>query len=292
MEVNIRELLEGLEDSSVPMNDENVVSVSRIKELTKMKAGPRNRSSSRGTRRRIITFALAAALILSMGAVVYAVGEIYEYRKIEDSRELTKQAEQGMEDIQRFIFGDHELTPVSYALYLDNDIGQSGVTKLTYTVDDTNTKVYIDYYDTGEIYYLDASELYPLDYSPYEFSQDYLEAKFPDKEALRQQLIEMAPGIIDNLHEDGWIKHSSADIFKADILPEHVLWIDHCEIRVLMNDDGAYALRLDPETFELKAFQYFNSEDMPKMMNGFYAALKEDRLAEWWKELQAIPTLG
>ena len=292
MEVNIRELLEGLEDSSVPMNDKNVVSATRIKELTKMKIEPRNRKPQNGTRRRIITFALAAALILSMGMVVYAVGEIYEYRKIEDSRELREQSEQGMEDIQRFILGDYELTPVSDALYLDNDVGQSGVTKFTYTVDGTNTKVYIDYYDTGEIYYLDASELYPFDYSPYEFSHDYLEAKFTDKEALRKQLIEMVPGIIDNLNKDGWIKHSSKDIFKADILPEQTIWIDHCEVRCLMNDGSSYEFWLDPESFALKAFLYFNSEDTPKMRDGFFVALKEDRLEEWWQELQSRPTLG
>lgn len=292
MEVNIRELLEGLEDSSVPMDDANVVSATRIKELTKMKIEPRSRKSYRGTRRRIITFALAAALILSMGAVVYAVGEIYEYRKIEDSRELSKQAEQGMKDIKRFVLGDYELTPVPYALYLDNDIGQSGVTKFTYTVDGMDAKVYIDYYDNGEIYYMDASELYPLDYSPYEFSADYLEAKFPDKEALRKQLIEMVPGIIDDLHEDGWIKHSSNDIFKTDILAEQVLWIEHCKVRSLMNDGSSYEFWLDPETFELKAFLHFNSEDTPKMRNGFYTALKEDRLEEWWEELQAQPSLG
>ena len=292
MEVNIRELLEGLEDSSVPMDDENVVSSTRIKELTRMKIEPGNRKSYSGTRRRIITFALAAALILSMGAVVYAVGEIYEYRKIAESRELSEKSEQGMEDIQRFILGDYELTPAPDALYVDNDAGQSGVTKFTYTVDGTNAKVYVDYYDTGEIYYLDASELYPFDYAPYEFPHDYLEAKFTDKEALRKQLIEVAPGIIDDLREDGWIKHSSKDIFKADILPEQVIWIDHCEVRILMNDDSSYELWLDPETFELKSFSHFNSEDTPKMRNGFYAALKEDRLEEWWEELMAQPSLG
>jgi len=292
MEVNIRELLEGLEDSSVPMDEKNVVSAKRIKELTKMKIEPRDRRAYGGIRRRIITFALAAALILSMGAVVYAVGEIYEYRKIEDSRELREQSEQGMEDIQRFILGDYELSPVPEALYVDNDVGQSGVTKFTYTVDGTNAKVYIDYYDTGEIYCLDASELYPFDYSPYKFSHDYLEAKFTDKEALRKQLIEMVPGIIDSLREDGWIKHSSKDIFKADILPEQTIWIDHCVVRALMNDGSSYELWLDPETFELKSFLYFNSEDTPKMRDGFYVALKEDRLEEWWAELQARPSLG
>lgn len=256
-----------------------------------MKIESKNKKSY-GAGKRVITFALAAALILSLGMVAYAVSEIYEYRKIEDSRELSKQSEQGMEDIQRFFLGDYELTPVPYALYTDNDVGQSGVTKLTYTVNDTNAKVYIDYYDSGEIYYLDASELYPFDYSPYEFPHDYLEAKFTDKEALREKLIEMAPGIIDNLYENGWIKHSSADIFKSDILAEQVIWIDHCEVRVLMNDDSSYELWLDPETFELKSFSHFNSEDTPKMRNGFYVALKEDRLEAWWEELQAQPSLG
>ena len=292
MEVNIRELLEGLEDSSVPMDDDNVVSAKRVKELTRMKIEPGNRKAQNGVRRRIITFAVAAALILSMGAVVYAVGEIYEYRKIEDSRELCEQSERGMEDIRRFVLGDHELTPVPEALYVDNDVGQSGITQFTYTVDGTNTKVYIDYYDTGEIYCLDASELYPFDYSPYEFSHDYLEAKFTDKEALRIQLIEMVPSIIDSLHEDGWIKHSSKDIFKADILPEQTIWIDHCVVRSLMNDGSSYEFWLDPETFELKAFLHFNSEDTPKMRDGFYIALKEDRLEEWWQELQSQPSLG
>jgi len=292
MEVNIRELLEGLEDSSVPMEAENVVSATRIKELTRMKMEPQNRKLYSGTRRRIITFALAAALILSMGAVVYAVGEIYEYRKIAESRELSEKSEQGMEDIQRFILGDYELTPAPDALYVDNDVGQSGVTKFTYTVNGTNAKVSIDYYDTGEIYCMDASELYPLDYAPYEFPQDYLEAKFTDKEALRKQLIELVPGIIDDLHEDGWIKHSSKDIFKADILPEQTIWVDHCEVRCLMNDGSSYEFWLDPETFALKAFLHFNSEDTPRLRNGFYAALKEDRLEEWYDELMAQPSLG
>ena len=59
-----------------------------------------------------------------------------------------------------------------------------------------------------------------------------------------------------------------------------------------MNDGSSYEFWLDPETFELKAFLYFNSEDTPKMRDGFYVALKEDRLEEWWQELQSRPTLG
>ena len=69
MEVNIRELLEGLEDSSVPMDDEKVVSATRIKELTRMKIEPQNRKLYSGTRRRIITFALALLLAISTRAL-------------------------------------------------------------------------------------------------------------------------------------------------------------------------------------------------------------------------------
>lgn len=287
MEVNIRELLEGLEDSSVPMNDENVVSASRIKELTRMKMEPRNHKSYSGTRKRFITFALAAALILSMGAVVYAVGEIYEYRKISESRDLTKQSEQGAEDIKAFYFGKYELIPTEEALYLENDKGQSGVTNFEYAVKGSSERVGVSYYDSGEIYCMDARELFSLDYSPYQFPFDYLNEKYPDREAYRLELIEVVPGCIDKLYEQGWIKHSSKDIFKADMLPDQVFWDTYAQIRVLMNDDTGYELWLEPESFELEGFMYYNVEDAKLMRNGFFPALKEDRLEEWWEELMA-----
>ncbi len=287
MEVNIRELLEGLEDCSVPMNDENVVSANRIKELTKMKIEPRNRKPRNGARKRIIAFALAAALILSMGVVVYAVGEIFEYRKIDGDRELTKQSEQGAEDIKTFFFGEYELIPTEEALYLENDKGQSGVTNFEYTVKGRSERVGVSYYDSGEIYCMDARELFSLDYSPYQFPFDYLNEKYPDREAYRLELIEVVPGCIDKLYEQGWIKHSSKDIFKADMLPDQVFWDTYAQIRVLMNDDTGYELWLEPESFDLEGFMYYNVEDTKLMRNGFFPALKEDRLEEWWEELMA-----
>ena len=74
MEVNIRQLLDGLEDSSVPMEETDVVSTMRIKELTKMKLKQEKRNTTRVVRKRIITFALAAALILGLGVAAYAGG--------------------------------------------------------------------------------------------------------------------------------------------------------------------------------------------------------------------------
>ena len=74
MEVNIRQLLDGLEESSVPMEETDVVSAMRIKELTKMKLKQEKRNTTRVVRKRIITFALAAALILGLGVAAYAGG--------------------------------------------------------------------------------------------------------------------------------------------------------------------------------------------------------------------------
>ena len=74
MEVNIRQLLDGLEDSSVPMEETDVVSTMRIKELTRMKLKQEKRNTTRVVRKRIITFALAATLILGLGVAAYAGG--------------------------------------------------------------------------------------------------------------------------------------------------------------------------------------------------------------------------
>ena len=74
MEVIIRQLLDGLEESSVPMEETDVVSAMRIKELTRMKLKQEKRNTTRVVRKRIITFALAATLILGLGVAAYAGG--------------------------------------------------------------------------------------------------------------------------------------------------------------------------------------------------------------------------
>ena len=77
MEIRIHELLDGLEDSSVPMEETDVVSAMRIKELTRMKIEQTEPVSvpRYSSRKRVITFALAAALLLALGlAAVFAPG--------------------------------------------------------------------------------------------------------------------------------------------------------------------------------------------------------------------------
>ena len=77
MEIRIHELLNGYEDSSVPMEETNVVSAMRIKELTKMKMKPSEApyKPRHAARKRILTLALAAALMLSLGIAAYSAGQ-------------------------------------------------------------------------------------------------------------------------------------------------------------------------------------------------------------------------
>ena len=78
MEIRIHELLNGLEDSSVPMEETNVVSVMKIKELTKMKIEQTEpESTSRHyAKKRVLTLALAAALMLALGISAYSSGRV------------------------------------------------------------------------------------------------------------------------------------------------------------------------------------------------------------------------
>ena len=77
MEIRIHELLDGLEDSSVPMKETDVVSAMRIKELTKVKIGQTETQCKprHAVRKRILTLALAAALMLSLGIAAYSAGQ-------------------------------------------------------------------------------------------------------------------------------------------------------------------------------------------------------------------------
>ena len=74
MEYSIYELLNGLEDSSVPLDETNVVSATKIKELTKMKLEQENTALPPrfAGRKRLLTFALAAALVLALSLTAYA----------------------------------------------------------------------------------------------------------------------------------------------------------------------------------------------------------------------------
>ena len=74
MQINIRDLMDNIEDSSVELEDANVVSSERIKELTKMKinesrSGP---ASKRSSKKKIVTVLVAVAVVSALGVSAYA----------------------------------------------------------------------------------------------------------------------------------------------------------------------------------------------------------------------------
>lgn len=71
MKVHIHELLNNIEDSSVNLEEQNVVSTERIKELTKMKITNNNNGSKR-SKRGAVTVCIAVAVVAALGATAYA----------------------------------------------------------------------------------------------------------------------------------------------------------------------------------------------------------------------------
>ena len=113
MEFRIHELLNNLEDSSVPMEETKIVSATRIKELTKMRikqatAGYMPRNSAR---KRIITIAIAAALILALGITSYAGYTIFGWGENAEIR--TAKTQSGIETTV-LVHTDNLVEPVCF----------------------------------------------------------------------------------------------------------------------------------------------------------------------------------
>ena len=249
--------------------------------------GQEEQSGGRRMRKGARTLLLAALIACFLGVTAYAAGEIYERRSLKENPSLQAQAEQGAEQLQRFTHTGLPITADDTALYLDNERGQSGVTSFEYQVEGTEAWIGIDYYDTGEIEAMDARQLYMLDWEGHDYPIHWFDEHYPDRAAYREKLIAAAPGLIDALHEDGWIGHSSADIEKAGILDIHVFWDTYAQVRVLMKDGCGYELWLQPNDFSIEGFMFWKPEDAAVIRNGFFPALKEDRLEAWWEELMA-----
>lgn len=72
MKVNIRDLMENIEDSSVDLEETNVVSSERIKELTKMKINEYGFTPKRSAKKKIVTVLIAVAVVSALGISTYA----------------------------------------------------------------------------------------------------------------------------------------------------------------------------------------------------------------------------
>lgn len=72
MQINIRDLMDNIEDSSVEMEETNVVSSERIKELTKMKINGNGNTVKHNSKKQVVTVIIAAAVVSAMGFTAYA----------------------------------------------------------------------------------------------------------------------------------------------------------------------------------------------------------------------------
>ena len=72
MQINIRDLMENIEDSSVDLEETNVVSSERIKELTKMKINELGAAPKRKSKKTIITVLIAVAVVSALGITTFA----------------------------------------------------------------------------------------------------------------------------------------------------------------------------------------------------------------------------
>ena len=74
MQINIRDLMENIEDSSVELEEKDVVSSERIKELTKMKINTNEYgfTTKRSSKKKFITVLVAAAVVSAVGISAYA----------------------------------------------------------------------------------------------------------------------------------------------------------------------------------------------------------------------------
>lgn len=72
MKINIRDLMENIEDSSVDLEETNVVSSERIKELTKMKINELGAAHKRKSKKTIITVLIAVAVVSALGITTFA----------------------------------------------------------------------------------------------------------------------------------------------------------------------------------------------------------------------------
>ena len=128
MTIPIHRLLDGLEDCSVPMEEQRVVSARKIKELTIMKIEQENPAPRRAVRKRVLTLALAAALILALGISAYAAWSIHESRQQELREDL--QIEENRAD--------------SYVEYALPDASGDGLVLLSALNDGIDQRAYVD----------------------------------------------------------------------------------------------------------------------------------------------------
>jgi len=235
---------------------------------------------------------IAAALIALLSISAFAMSGWYTKTfLLEDKPELTSMVQQAMDDASRFSgtnANEAEISPV--ASYENGEYAQSGVYRFS------TTSGSIGYYETGEIQFIDCRSSEPENLTGIQKYSDPYENFFAndaDMDSYVEKLEEAAPVILDALQQDGWIQGHSEEIARVwvnDIYGKDTIFNGPtATIHVLMVDDTAYELWLNPETLECEGFMFWKAEDMPNTRNGLFAALKEGKQAQWQYDVSHNP---
>lgn len=262
MKVNISELMCDMEPMlDLPQCGE--VSAERVKEIVMKKI---NRETRHRIKRPVglLIAAVLCTLLLCVGA--YAGGMT--------GKDLAKH------DLS--VFTGTDVGEAIWEEHLDNGI-QNGVTQFYFD----GLKM-VSYYDNGDLMWLDNRDMKDEEYRP---AMTEAEA-----EAYSSAAETAALGVLDILHEKGYVKGTGADVeccFCNDfdgagtIFNGNAVWVD-----VLMKDGSAYALFLDPEDLSSRGFLYFDAETAPKMYGGVYTAMHNGMLEQYWYDIQHAGGLG
>ncbi|MBQ0038385.1 MAG: hypothetical protein KBS74_06925 [Clostridiales bacterium] len=257
MQVKISELLGELEPL-MELPSDGAASPERVKELTMAKISHRHRHWPWKS------LLIACALCISLCVGAFAGGK------------LTR-SEIARQDMRRFIGEDTVQVDSNYD-YLNNGV-QHDIYRYKCKGLTGHSKE-ISYYKSGEIYLLDARESL----------QEYWPGMSRSAASAYARMVEsIAPEVLNELHEGEFVKGVGKDIrrcFCNDFSGEYTVFNGGtARVYLLMEDDTAYVLWLNPQSLRCEGFGYFDEESTPKMYDGIYGAMANDTLESWWYAL-------
>ncbi len=274
MKVNIADLF----DDMAPMlelEENTVVSSEKIKALTKHEIHKNNKHSRKWGR-----VLLVAAVLCTLLCVTASASGWNPFRFLQTDPGLKEPTLQTNRTLAAFMVDASTAKKSTVEKY--RDMGEE-----VYSCSFRKHLHSLIFYSGGEIKALDTRDETAV-YRP----------EMTEKEAATyaRKAEAACPRVLDALHDDGYIKGCGSEIDKCfcnDFAGSQTIFNgDSVWVNVLMRDDSAYCVFLEPDTFVCKGFVYTKSENMPVMYNGLFAAMRDGTEAQWWYDLQHADGLG
>ena len=128
MKLHIHDLMENIEDSSVQLEETDVVSSDKIKELTKMKLNMTETNTRHRGKKKALTIGIAAAVVAALGIASYAAfggglgGVLLDPKDIDKPAQTSLNAEASSSDKDQeedLFYTDEELSMISLQGFSD-----------------------------------------------------------------------------------------------------------------------------------------------------------------------------